>query len=294
VSRILRWFSRHARKSLPWRKTSDPYRIWVSEIMLQQTQVDRVIPKYESFLLQFPDVQALARASSADVIRAWAGLGYNRRALYLWRGAQVVVERYGGIVPSTIAELRTLPGVGPYTSNAIASFAYHQPVTLIDTNHRRVIQRVFFGQPSRTSSAGKRAMEKRVAQQLERISVAFESHRDGHYRFNQALMDVGALVCVASAPKCAACPLRSLCKARPQFESGTRVKRNVTKSSQGIFAGSNRWYRGKIMTILRAEGSIDVVDVKKRLMLDTERLHAIIESLVRDGLLQCKASRLTL
>lgn len=290
----MRWFSRHARKNLPWRQTRDPYRIWVSEIMLQQTQAERVVPKYEAFLLQFPDVSSLARAPQAAVIRAWAGLGYNRRALYLWHGAAVVVERHGGVMPRTRDALLALPGVGPYTANAILSFAYHEPVTLVDTNHRRVVQRVFFGQPQRAASAGNRVMETRVVRQLARISTELDTYRDGHYRFNQALMDIGATICVAVAPKCDVCPLRDICKARPQFEDGTRVKRNVTKSSQGVFAGSNRWYRGKIMTILRAESAVTVVEVGKRLMLDTPRLHAIIESLVRDGLVTRKGTRLTL
>ncbi len=294
VRRVLRWFSRHARRTLPWRQTRDPYRIWVSEVMLQQTQADRVVPKYEAFLSQFPDVCALARASQADVIRAWAGLGYNRRALYLWRGAQAVVQRHGGLMPVTREELLALPGVGPYTSNAILSFAYHKPVTLVDTNHRRVVQRVFFGQPRRAASAGNRAMEKRVERQLASISVELQSARDGHYRFNQALMDIGATTCVAVAPKCDVCPLKDLCKARPQFAAGTRAKRNVTKSAQGVFAGSNRWYRGKIMTILRREESVNIEEVGKRLMLDTQRLHAIIDSLVHDGLLQRRGSRLIL
>lgn len=294
VRRVLRWFLRNARRTLPWRQTRDPYRIWVSEVMLQQTQADRVVPKYEAFLLQFPDVHALARASQAEVIRAWAGLGYNRRALYLWRGAQTVVQRHGGVMPATREELLELPGVGPYTSNAILSFAYHEPVTLVDTNHRRVVQRVFFGQPRRAASAGNRAMEKRVERQLASISVELRSTRDGHYRFNQALMDIGATRCVAVAPKCDGCLLKDICKAQPQFEAGTRSKRNVTKSTQGVFAGSNRWYRGKIMTILRAEGSATPSELGERLMLDTQRLHAIIESLVRDGLLQRKGPRLIL
>lgn len=294
VHRVMRWFSRHARKHLPWRQTRDPYRIWVSEIMLQQTQAERVVPKYEAFLLQFPDVSSLARAPQAAVIRAWAGLGYNRRALYLWHGAAVVVERHGGVMPRTRDALLALPGVGPYTANAILSFAYHEPVTLVDTNHRRVVQRVFFGQPQRAASAGNRVMETRVVRQLARISTELDTYCDGHYRFNQALMDIGATICVAVAPKCDVCPLRDICKARPQFEDGTRVKRNVTKSSQGVFAGSNRWYRGKIMTILRAESAVTVVEVGKRLMLDTPRLHAIIESLVRDGLVTRKGTRLTL
>lgn len=262
--------------------------------MLQQTQADRVIPKYEAFLLQFPTVNALARASQADVIRAWAGLGYNRRALYLWRGAQTVVERHHGVMPATREALLALPGVGPYTANAILSFAYHQPVTLVDTNHRRVVQRVFYGQPRRVVAAGNRAMEKRVERQLAAMSVVLEPVRDGHYRFNQALMDVGATLCVAVAPTCDTCPLRDICKARPQFEAGTRAKKNVTKSSQGVFAGSNRWYRGKIMTLLRVEGIVSIAEVGERLMLDTERLHVIIESLVRDGLLRRKGSRLIL
>ncbi|MEZ4572808.1 MAG: A/G-specific adenine glycosylase, partial [Thermomicrobiales bacterium] len=128
---LLGWYRENAR-DLPWRRTQDPYRIMVSEIMLQQTQVDRVIPKYEAFLERFPTLEALADAPASEVIRAWAGLGYNRRALNLQRAARAVVEEFGGEMPRTVEELRSLPGIGPYTAGAIACFAFEQDVGFLD------------------------------------------------------------------------------------------------------------------------------------------------------------------
>src|SRR3954451_14665892 len=138
------WFQTYSR-DLPWRRTRDPYRILVSEIMLQQTQVDRVLLKYRAFLETFPTLQALADAAPGDVIRAWAGLGYNRRALNLQRTARAVLDEYGGVFPDTPAELQRLPGLGPYTAGAVACFAFERDVAFMDTNIRRVGRRVFAG-----------------------------------------------------------------------------------------------------------------------------------------------------
>lgn len=133
---LLTWFAENAR-DLPWRRTRDPYRVLVSEVMLQQTQVDRVIPKYEAFLAAFPTVEALAAAPTAEVIRLWAGLGYNRRAVNLQRAARAVVEERGGLFPHEVEELLRLPGIGPYTAGAVACFAFEQDVAFVDTNIRR-------------------------------------------------------------------------------------------------------------------------------------------------------------
>src|SRR5215210_6837684 len=141
---ILAWY-RRTHRDLPWRHTRDPYHILVSEVMLQQTQVDRVIPKYRAFLQRFPTLADLAVAPAGEVIRAWAGLGYNRRALNLQRTAQAVRDEYGGKFPDTPEALRRLPGVGPYTAGAVACFAFEQDVAFMDTNIRRVIRRVFAG-----------------------------------------------------------------------------------------------------------------------------------------------------
>jgi A/G-specific adenine glycosylase len=141
---LMNWFSEAAR-DLPWRRTRDPYRIMVAEVMLQQTQVDRVLPKYEAFITHFPTLQALADASTAEVIRLWSGLGYNRRAVNLQRAAREIVERFDGVFPRDVAVLLTLPGIGPYTAGAIACFAFEQDVAFMDTNIRRVIRRALTG-----------------------------------------------------------------------------------------------------------------------------------------------------
>ena len=142
---IFHWYQKNQRAHLPWRKTRDPYKILVSEVMLQQTQVDRVIPKYREFLRAFPSVKTLAEAKTGDVIRAWKGLGYNRRALFLQKTAQAIVGEYGGKFPNDLEELKKLPGIGDYTARAVLSFAFKEPLPVLDTNHRRFYQRVFFG-----------------------------------------------------------------------------------------------------------------------------------------------------
>lgn len=293
VEKICTWYA-GTRRDLPWRATSDPYCIWVSEVMLQQTQVDRVLPKYVAFTKKFPTVHALARAAQADVVRMWAGLGYNRRAILLHRGAQAVIPLHGGMMPRTLEELKSLPGIGEYTARAILSFAYHEPVMLIDTNHRRVIQRIFFGQPKHVDASACARMDTRVMKKLEEISIVLARINDGHYIFNQALMDLGAMLCTSTGPQCAACPFFSMCKAGVQFASGTREKRNVVKSSQGKFEGSKRWYRGKIVALLRTRPSVSVGELVDMLALDTNRICAIMESLVRDGLVCERKGRYTL
>src|SRR5581483_4865161 len=149
---LLEWFAA-AGRDLPWRHTRDPYRIMVSEIMLQQTQVDRVIPKYHAFLAAFPTLEALAAAPTAEVIRAWSGLGYNRRAVNMQRTARAVLEEHGGQFPRDLPALLRLPGIGPYTAGAIACFAFEQDVGFMDTNIRRVVQRLFVG-PEEAGLAG--------------------------------------------------------------------------------------------------------------------------------------------
>lgn len=198
---LLSWFDQHAR-DLPWRRTRDPYRIMVSEVMLQQTQVDRVVPKYAAFLEAFPTLEALARAPTADVIRAWAGLGYNRRAVNMQRAAQVILNEYAGSFPRDVAALRRLPGVGPYTAGAIACFAFEQDVAFIDTNIRRVLQRVFAGPDDGA------ATDAQLLAIAERVLPPGRS-----WAWNQALMELGALICTGAAPACWRCPLHQQCAA---------------------------------------------------------------------------------
>jgi len=223
--RLLAWYERSAR-DLPWRRTRDPYRVLVSEVMLQQTQVSRVSEFYPRFLERFPDLHALARAKPRAVREAWDGLGYYARASNLHALARVVSRDFDGRVPESPQALVKLPGVGPYTAGAVASFAYEKPVPAVDTNVARVIRRVFFGM--REAGGGMRGPDVRAASRIPppasrtshpasrevwRIAAALVP-RNGKkaWKFNQAMMELGALVCVAKKPKCPECPVRTDCK----------------------------------------------------------------------------------
>ncbi|HEV2528379.1 MAG TPA: A/G-specific adenine glycosylase [Thermomicrobiales bacterium] len=240
---LLGWFATNAR-DLPWRRTRDPYRILVSEVMLQQTQVDRVIPYFERWLEQFPDVTALAYAPTADVITAWAGLGYNRRAVNLQRTARFVVEERGSVFPDTVDELLTLPGIGPYTSGAIAAFAFERDVAFIDTNMRRVLHRVAFGPD----------VPDQLRHDREVIPVARQMVPEGRgWEWNQALIEFGALQCTARKPACLICPLQAHCASYPAILGAlASVPRGTRKKAEAPFEGSNRFYRGRVIDLLRA------------------------------------------
>lgn len=200
---LLPWYET-AKRDLPWRRSDgDPYAVWISEIMLQQTTVAAVIPFFNRWMISFPTVQALAAADIEDVLKHWAGLGYYARARNLHRAAQKIVAEYGGVLPASAAELRTLPGIGRYTSGAIASIAYNQNEPLVDANVARVLSRVFgLLEDMKTSAAA-----------AEKVwSIAEAVIPDGHAGdFNQAMMELGALVCSAAAPRCDRCPLQSIC-----------------------------------------------------------------------------------
>lgn len=200
---LLKWF-RRAGRDLPWRATRDPYRVLVSEIMLQQTQVARVAEYYPRFLKRYPTVRDLANAVPGHVREAWDGLGYYRRAENLHRLAQVVVKQHRGQVPGHPEVLRTLPGVGPYTAAAVATFAYERRAAPVDTNVARVLRRAF--RPRLPAGAqGDRA--------LQNLAHGLLPHRSTTaWEFNQALMDLGATVCRARAPDCPVCPVRPACR----------------------------------------------------------------------------------
>jgi A/G-specific adenine glycosylase len=200
--RLLTWYRRHGR-DLPWRRTDDPYHILVSEIMLQQTQVDRVLPKYAEWLDKFPSLHALAAAPEGEVTAAWYPLGYNIRPRRLQTIAREAVERYGGQLPADEATLLSFKGIGAYTAGAIRSFAFRQRAAILDTNVARVLFRVFVGRGDAKSHAMKR--------HLWTVSEALVPRRDV-FDFNQALMDLGAMVCVARNPKCLVCPMSSACR----------------------------------------------------------------------------------
>jgi len=201
---LLAWYGR-ARRDLPWRRSQDPYRIWVSEVMLQQTQVERVKEFFVRFIDRFPTVDALAAATEHDVLRLWEGLGYYRRARQLHAAAKAIVADHGGEFPRTVAELRSLPGIGRYTAGAIASIAMGLPEPIVEANSRRVIARLS-GYAERLDGPGGDEPIWQVA-----ATLVPQQHPG---RFNQALMDLGAMVCTPDRPLCQACPLAECCTAK--------------------------------------------------------------------------------
>ena len=203
--RLLTWYRRHGR-DLPWRKTDDPYHILVSEIMLQQTQVDRVLPKYAEWLDKYPSFDALAAAPEHDVTETWRPLGYNIRPRRLQSIARETVARYGGSLPSDEETLLSFKGIGAYTAGAIRSFAFRERAAILDTNVARVLFRVFVAKGDSRSHAMKR--------HLWTLSETLVPSRHV-FDFNQALMDFGAMVCVARDPKCLVCPMSKSCRAFP-------------------------------------------------------------------------------
>lgn len=205
-SALLDWYDRVAR-DLPWRRTRDPYAIWVSEIMLQQTRVETVIPYFERFMARFPSTEALAEATEDDVLATFSGLGYYRRARLLHAGVREVVARYGGEVPVDARERLGLPGIGRYTAGAIGSIAFGLEEALVDGNVQRVLSRLF----AIDSPIGQAATEKRFWSEAEALVLG---DRPGDY--NQALMELGATVCTKGQPKCSDCPLRKHCEAHRQ------------------------------------------------------------------------------
>ncbi len=207
---LLAWFDSHAR-DLPWRRTADPYGIWVSEIMLQQTRVTAVLDYYSRFLALFPTVAALALAEEPAVLAAWSGLGYYRRAKMMHRAAQVVVQEHNGALPTTAVELKKLPGIGEYTSSAIASIAFGERVAVVDGNVERVLLRVF-------SETEKPAAPAAQAKWLrDRAASLVDPERPGD--FNQSMMELGATVCLPQRPLCLQCPVQPFCATRGEHQA---------------------------------------------------------------------------
>jgi A/G-specific adenine glycosylase len=207
---LLAWFDSHAR-DLPWRQTSDPYPIWVSEIMLQQTRVNAVLDYYARFLTLFPTVTALALAEEPAVLAAWSGLGYYRRAKLMHKAAKVVVQEHQGVLPRTAEQLRELPGIGEYTSSAIASIAFGEPVAVVDGNVERVLLRVFPDhEPPPAPAAQAKWLRSRAASLLDR-------QRPGD--FNQSMMELGAMICLPQRPLCLQCPVQPFCATRGEHQA---------------------------------------------------------------------------
>lgn len=272
-SALMRWYRRQGRHEMPWRLTRDPYAILVSEVMLQQTQVDRVLPYYERWLARWPTVETLAAASPADAIREWAGLGYNRRALYLHRTSLAITNEYGGRFPSDVATLRALPGVGAYTAAAIAAFAHRARVAVVDTNIARVLARAALGVGSQRELAGARLTQAGVG------LLPSRNVRD----HNLALMDLGAMVCTARSPDCAACPIRRHCA----WHSGGMPPATASPGPNPPFESTARYARGRIIDALRQHSCLDASDIGNVLPLSHRtRLDTYLDGLERDGLVR--------
>jgi A/G-specific adenine glycosylase len=218
---IVKWYASQGRK-LPWRNSPDPYAVWVSEIMLQQTRVEAVIPYFERWMERFPTISALAAASEQEVLSVWEGLGYYSRARNLYKAAGIVAEKYNGNIPRDLAILRSLPGIGRYTVGAIASMAFGQDVATLDANLRRVFARVFNIAEQADSANGEGILWKLAQEHLPKGQA-------GDY--NQALMDLGATICLPRNPRCLLCPLRELCQARLM---GIQEQRPVLKPKASV------------------------------------------------------------
>jgi A/G-specific adenine glycosylase len=213
--KLLAWYDTHAR-DLPWRQSADPYRIWVSEIMLQQTRVAAVLDYYARFLTLFPSVTALAQAEERDVLAAWSGLGYYRRAKLMHKAAKVVIMDHRGAIPRTAEELRKLPGIGEYTSSAIASIAFGEPVAVVDGNVERVLLRVFPDDEKPLTAASQ------IKWLRNRAADVLDTQRPGD--FNQAMMELGATVCLPQRPLCLHCPVQQFCTTRGEHQAAPPKK----------------------------------------------------------------------
>jgi A/G-specific adenine glycosylase len=216
--KLMHWYRGHARE-LPWRGISDPYRTWVSEVMLQQTRVAAVIDHYEEFLRRFPTVVALALAPEAQVLAAWSGLGYYRRARMLYRAAQFLTRERGGVLPGTSAELRTLPGIGEYTCAAIASIAFGESIAVVDGNVERVLLRLT-GHPEAKTAAARAFVQAQASALVPRRRVIGSINAAGDH--NQAMMELGATLCLPRAPLCLNCPVYSMCRTRGEHITAPR------------------------------------------------------------------------
>jgi A/G-specific adenine glycosylase len=247
--KLMHWYRNNARE-LPWRWQRDPYRIWVSEVMLQQTRVQAVLEHYERFMRRFPTLLALALAPEAEVLAAWSGLGYYRRARMLHKAAQFVVAECKGMIPQSSAELKTLPGVGEYTCAAIASIAFGESIAVVDGNVERVLLRVT-GRPEDTSAAGRRFISKMACElvphkRLDDIHNAAGDH-------NQAMMELGATLCLPRAPLCLQCPVHDLCRTKGEHVTPPRQKQ---KSRPAAYLLCTR-RRGNVTEVLLEKRDAD-------------------------------------
>ena len=274
TDRILAWYAMHQR-DLPWRQEGfTPWGQLVAEMMLQQTQVDRVVPKLQAWLQRWPTPADLAADTPAEAIRMWDRLGYPRRALWLHRAALQIVDRFGGNVPSDVSELLTLTGVGAYTARAVAVFAFGEHHPVVDTNTRRVLARAITG------------LSEAPAPHTERDLALMESvlpeDPSESVEFNAGMMELGALLCTAKKPRCDECPLSDLCRwALDGWPENTPLAK---RAKQARFEGSDRQVRGMMMALLREHGESST-DELVALTEDYEQANRSLTSLERDGLI---------
>ncbi len=278
---LLRWAAREHR-DLPWRRTRDPWAVLVSEAMLQQTQVARVVPKYHAFLGRFPTPATCAAAPQSEVVTLWAGLGYNRRAAQLHRAAAAMVERHGGSVPDRLEHLLALPGVGPYTARAVLAFAFEQDAAVVDTNVARVLAR--------------RAGGPLTAAEAQRGADAWLPPGRA-WAWNQGMLDLGAGVCTARAPRCGECPLAAGCTwaAADNVAPDPAVGSAGVSAGQSRFAGSDRQGRGRLVHALRG-GPVAIDDLADAMGWpdDPGRARRVAATLVADGLVVDAGGRFAL
>jgi A/G-specific adenine glycosylase len=268
---IVDWYAGAAR-DLPWRAPgTDPWAVLVSEVMLQQTPVARVEPVWREWLARWPAPGALAVASPAEVIRAWGKLGYPRRALRLREAAVAITERHAGLVPADVAELEALPGIGTYTARAVACFGHGQRQPVVDTNVRRVVARLVHGRAE--------AAPARVTDLSDVTGLAPDDH-DRAVRFSVAVMELGALVCVAGTPRCGACPVRERCA---WWSAGRPVHAGPPRRVQR-FAGTDRQVRGRLLDVLRAAAGPVPAAALDDAWDDAVQRSRCLDSLLVDGL----------
>jgi len=267
---LFAWHKAHYR-DMPWRRTHDPYRILVSEIMLQQTQVDRVRTKYDEFLKRFPTVQVLASASLGEVLKIWSGLGYNRRAKYLHECAKKILEEYGGKFPNNFDELKKLPGIGISTAGALLAFSFGHETPMIDTNIRRILVRVFF--------------KKKIPSDKELYIFAQTLIPKGKGRgWNYAMLDLGATLCTARSHS-SECPLAKL---------HGKVGDFIYKKPQKKFKDSRRFYRGQILKLLTEKKMATKVYLAKVLKLENKLVDGILSDLLNEALLKKSGTKIIL
>jgi A/G-specific adenine glycosylase len=273
---VVDWYAEAAR-DLPWRRPdAGAWAVLVSEVMLQQTPVARVLPAYEAWLTRWPTAAALAAEPAGEAVRMWGRLGYPRRALNLHAAATAVVDRHGGDVPADLDDLLALPGVGAYTARAVASFAFAQRHPVVDTNVRRVIARLVEGRPGAPGAAAT-ARERAVVEQL----LPEEPRRAA--AFGVALMELGALVCTARRPRCAACPVSSRCAWLAAGSPAGQSRRGQT------YAGTDRQVRGRLLAILRdSDGPVDATELACAWDEPVQRARALA-GLLADGLASARA-----